>query len=214
MKKIILSLVAIFGFGAAAQAQDSGSEFGFNQGDILVEGNFSFYTRGTSGDSSDNKHNTFVIAPRVGYFLTDKLALGVGLDFGTAKNEKLSINGADVTAYKSNRFGFDVFGRYYFLEAGQRFKFYGQGKLGLDFYGIEASKGDSKQKLTKFGIGVDLGVNYFVTPKIAINFGLADVIGFSSLKPKDGKAENTFAGNFNVFNNFFDTPTFGATFKF
>ena len=59
MKKIILSLVAIFGFGAAAQAQDGG-DFGFNQGNLFLEGNVRFSSQWTAGASKSSSWLLFV----------------------------------------------------------------------------------------------------------------------------------------------------------
>ena len=53
---------------------------------------------------------------------------------------------------------------------------------------------------------------------MAINFGLANVLGFNSTKSEFPGGDETVTsgvnGNFNIFNNFFDTPTFGLTYKF
>ena len=220
MKKIILSLVAIFGFGAAAQAQDGG-DFGFNQGNLFLEGNVRFSSQWTAGANSDSKSNLFEVSPAAGYFLSDKFAVGLGLSYKAYKNIKREWDTTSEkygkvvpnASQKVSSFGFDLFGRYYLLELGQRFKVYGQADLGFDFESNQPVGGGSKDKYTTFNIGAGLGMNYFVTPKLAINFGLSDIISFNSRKPKGSDATNTFKGDFNVFNNFFTTPTFGLTYK-
>jgi len=59
-------------------------------------------------------------------------------------------------------------------------------------------------------------MNYFVTPKIAISFGLGNVINYGTSKTDQtgDKGSNEMKMNLNVFNNFFNTPTFGALYKF
>ncbi|TWI09278.1 outer membrane protein, partial [Flavobacterium cauense R2A-7] len=114
-------------------------------------------------------------------------------------------------------FGAGVFARYYFLDLGQRFKTYAEAGLGFGSQKWETN-GTETRKDSNFGLGIDLGMNYFVTEKMAINFGLANVLGFNSGKsefPGGGETKSSSVnGNFNVFNNFFDTPTFGLTYKF
>ncbi|MDD3771320.1 MAG: outer membrane beta-barrel protein, partial [Weeksellaceae bacterium] len=166
------------------------------QGNFIVEGNIGFNS--TNDKASDTKTSSFNLSPKVGYFFTDDLAVGVELDLGSSK----------INDEKTNSFGAALFARYYFLELGERFKTYGE--LGLGFASLK--QGDAKA--SGFGAGLDLGINYFVTETIAINFGLSDVLSFSSFKPKGGDAYTEFNGNINVFNNFFDTAQFGLTFKF
>lgn len=205
MKKIILSLVAVFAFGALS-AQDS--EFGFKKGNLFAEGNLKIGSTTDNSSTTEIKNNTFEFTPQAGFFLTDKFALGGGLDISTTKIKE---NGSQTK--KDTSFGFDVFGRYYFLELGQRFKVYGQGGVGLDFGSTQTRSGSDKAKYTEFGIGAGLGINYFVTPKLAINFGLSDVVSFTSKKPKNGDANNEFNVNINEFNNFFGShTTFGLTY--
>ena len=205
MKKIILSLVAVFAFGIAS-AQDG--DFGFKKGNLFLEGNLKLgsVTENTSG--TEKKTNTFEFTPQAGYFLSDKFAVGLGIGVGS---EKIKVAGNQTS--KSNNFGFGFFGRYYFLELGQRFKVYGQGNVALDFSSLQTGSGTDKAKATTFGVGAGLGINYFVTPKLAINFGLADVVSFNTTKPKDGEASNEFKVNINEFNNFFGSnATFGLTY--
>ena len=112
---------------------------------------------------------------------------------------------------ETNTFGVKAAGRYYFLDLGQRFKVYGEAGLGFD--SVSTKPGDKKQ--TNIGLGAGLGVNYFLTNSLAINFGLTDVFTVKNEKVKDVDGSTTTV-NFKVneFSNFFTTPTFGLTFKF
>ncbi|UUV20790.1 porin family protein [Paenimyroides aestuarii] len=218
MKKILLS-VAVLATSVAAQAQER--TFGFNQGDVLLEGSL-------QANSEDNKLETvktseFNFTPKAGYFINDNFAVGLGLNFGSAKIENYSDVVADRNTQKANNVGFEVFGRYYFMDL-NRFQPYGEVGIGYNSLGGEISRYDEAtsttitrdlDKTNRFGVNATLGINYFVTPKIAVNFALSNVIGFNSSKmdTPNAKATTDFYANINNFNNFFDTATFGLTFK-
>jgi outer membrane protein len=103
-----------------------------------------------------------------------------------------------------------------------RFQPYAELGIGLNTYSSERTAVINDvtttvelPKTNAFGVNATLGFNYFVTSKIAINFALSDLIGFNTVKSKAEGAEpvNNFHANINSFNNFFDTATFGLTFK-
>lgn len=212
MKKVLLSL-AVLATGVAAQAQEQ--TFGFNQGDILLEGSIqssSVKDAVTINNvEATSKETTTLFNPKAGYFINDKFVLGVELGVGSTKlTEQL---GNAQTEEKGNAFYAGVFGRYYFLDLGQRFKTYTELGLGMDNSKYTDELG-TVTKYSGFSTGLGLGINYFVTPKIAINFGLSDVLSFSTSKDKQTDATTSqFDANINVFNNFFSTATFGLTFK-
>lgn len=218
MKKIILSVAAVFAFGFA-NAQEEVKEskgFGFANGDIIVEGNLSFGSEKNDDNTTEVKTSEFSFNPKVGYFVTDKIAVGAEFGIGSGK-EETTVTGVGSTEDKMNSFGAGVFARYYFLNLGERFKTYTEAGLG---FGSTKSETDGTEnwKTSNFGVGIDLGMNYFVTENFAINFGLTDVLAFNSGKtefPGGGETKSTeFSGNFNVFNNFFNTAQFGLTWKF
>jgi len=207
MKKIVLSL-AVLALGFTAQAQEG---FGFKQGDILLEGSATYNT--TDNKQTSVKEQQFYFTPQVGYTIKDNFVAGVYFNLGTSKVDNY-LGPKDIK--KENEFTVGVFGRYYFLDLGQRFKIYGQANVGFANAKLtqETAAGKTELKGSGVNFGADLGVNYFVTPRIAINFAFANVIDYTTTKPKDGKARNDFNLNVNNFQNFFDTPTFGLTFKF
>jgi len=217
MKKIILSVAAVFAFGFA-NAQEEVKEakgFGFAKGDIFVEGQISFSSE--NNKNTEVKTNSLNFSPKAGYFLTDKIAVGLQVGLGSSKTENYTSGAESET--KTNSIDFGVFGRYYFLDLGQRFKTYTEAGLNYKTEGGESTSGGVTVKnddfnTVKFGLG--LGMNYFVTEKMAISFGLSDVLGFKTAKSdaSGAKAVNNFNADLNVFNNFFDTPTFSLLYKF
>lgn len=215
MKKVLLSAIAVFSLTFANAQEEEKKGFGFAQGDVLVEGNLMFGSNKEEAGTNEVKTNTFAFTPKVGYMLTDKVALGVELGIGSSKMEETDTGfSAEETA---NSFGAGVFARYYFLDLGERFKTYAEAGLGFGSTKWEEDSVETR-KDSNFGLGIDLGINYFVTESFAINFGLNNVIGFESGKsefPGGGETKsNSFNGNLNTFNNFFDTPSFGLTWKF
>ncbi len=170
MKKILFSAaIAVLGF-TSMNAQDD-QTFGFAEGDIIVEGNVNFYS--SKDKNTDTKNNSVTISPKVGFFLNDDLAIGANLSVGSSKTE---VSGTDTS--KFSQYGVGVFGRYYFLDIGQRFKTYTE--LGVGYMSNNNKLADVKTN--SINAGLDLGVNYFVKENIALTFGLDNLLSFSSSK--------------------------------
>ncbi|KAA5823650.1 porin family protein [Algibacter amylolyticus] len=205
MKKLlIIAAVAVFGL-SNVNAQDDAKAYGFNEGDVFLEGNIGFSS--TNDKNFDEKTNSFTIAPKVGFFLNEDLAIGGQLTFNSFKEE---VSGTDTV--DNSTFGAGVFARYYFLDLGQRFKTFTE-------FGIAYATSDNKIsdfKVNAIGASLDLGINYFVTEKIALTFGLRNVLGFTSTKADvDGaKAESNFNLGFgDVANPFSGNASFGLLYK-
>jgi outer membrane protein len=201
MKKIILTVAAVFALSFAnAQDKKEGS-FGFSEGDFYLGGKVQYNsTKNDNGVASVTETST-TLSPEAGYFLSDKFAVTAGLDI------KNTDNGVGT---KTKEFGLKLGGRYYFLNLGERFKTFTNFGLG---FGSNDNGGNGAEKTNNFNIGGGLGINYFVTSSLAIDFGLSDVLNYSTSKTGDAKA-NSLDLNANVFNNFFDTATFGLIYKF
>lgn len=227
MKQIILTVAAVFAFGfvnAQEKEVKEIKEFGFSQGNIFIEGQLNFTSsketnsfKGT--DLNEEKISTLGFSPKLGYFVDDKFAVGVSLNLTSGKTTMTDFtpNPDNVVETKNNGFGAGVFARYYFLNLGERFKTYSE--LGVGFGSTKHelnSVETSKDKTLR--VGLDLGMNYFLTKDMAISFGLTDVLSFNSNTnetPAGGESKtNSINGNLNVFNNFFNTPTFGLLYKF
>lgn len=211
MKKLLLALTLISGLAFTANAQD----FGFKKGNVLLEGNI-----GLSSNDNKNtevKKNSFTFTPKAGYFVTDKIAVGVELHFSTDKTEAYTVGAENLN--KNNIFGAGVFGRYYFLELGKRFKTYAEAEVAYGSLKNETKIGTAatvEAKANVLGFNAGVGANYFLTEKIAINAGLTNVINFSSVKADapGAKATTDFNLNAGSINNILDMATFGLTFKF
>ena len=96
MKKIILTVAAVFALTFAnAQDKKEGSE-GFAKGDLFLTGAFNY----SSTKAGDVKTDGLTLAPGIGYFLTDNVALVGALEIGSSKDAsevKTSTLGLHVT---------------------------------------------------------------------------------------------------------------------
>lgn len=211
MKKLLFTLTAVAGLTFASKAQ----EFGFQKTNFIVEGNFQ--ATSINERNTEEKFSEFNFTPKFGYFVSDKVAVGVEFAFGQEKETTTTASGESILTDKA--FGVGAFGRYYFLELGSRFKTYtelGAGYLNQQSKLKEDGSTIEDPKLNGFGANLGIGANYFLTDKIAINFAFTDVVSYGSVKADvDGaKSTSVFHANVNQFNNFFSNATFGLTFKF
>ncbi len=179
MKKILLILVATLGLTANAQT-------GFKKSDVFVEGSFS-YAKDKGADA------TYTFAPTVGYFLTDKFAVGAQVE-------------------KSNtvdKLGAGVFARCYFLNVGKDFKVFSGLNLNTNALVLDASTEDVNDFIARqnFNANLGLGVNYFVTKNLALSANLANLAGYNF-------ETESFNVGFSGVENPFNTTKFGVLYKF
>ena len=199
MKKVLFSAVALLAFGFVnAQEKSNG---GFSKGDAFVSGAFTF---GSTNDKDTKvKTNGFEIAPQVGYFLTENIAIGGKLGFGSMKEET---NGVDTEDMSGLTLG--AFGRYYFTPANQFSLF---ANLGLDYSSMKDKLADSK--VNGFNAGLGAGMNYFVSSNFSIEAGVA-VLSYTSDDNGGGSGvdktnELTFGGDWRT-----PAVSFGVNYKF
>ena len=196
MKKIILTAVALLAFGFA-NAQEEKANEGFAKGDLFVTGAFTLGSEKTG----DVKSSSFEIAPQVGFFLTENIAIGGKLGY---KADKAENAGGDT----QDDAGFTVgaFGRYYFTPA-SKFSLFAQ--LGLDYSSME-DKLATDYTEAELGLGLGAGLNYFVSSNFSIEAGVA-VLGYSSNDNGGNGADKT--NNFS-FGGDWRAVTFGVNYKF
>ena len=196
MKKIILSLAAVLAFSAAnAQDKKQGTE-GFAKGDLFVSGVVTLSNEKTG----DNKENAFLFEPRVAYFVTENIAVGAKLGFGSDKSEAGSVTTQDRTA-----FTLGAFGRYYFTPAS---KFSLFANLGFDLNNWENKLNNAKEK--EFQVGLGLGMNYFVSS----NFSLEAGVGALTYSSNDNGGNGADKTNTLSFGGDWRAVTFGVNYKF
>lgn len=197
MKKIILTAMAVFAFGFANAQDKKESSEGFTKGDVFVTGIFAFAS--SNDKENDFKTNGFEIAPQVGFFITENIAIGGKIGFSSFKEE----DNGDVEKISGLSLG--AFGRYYFTPA-KAFSLFGE--LGIDYNSTDYKSDD--YKVNGIGAGLGLGMNYFVSSNFSIEAGVA-VLGFTSEKGDYVGADSTtgfaFGGDWRA-------VTFGVNYKF
>lgn len=182
MKKVVLTAIAVFAFGFVnAQESTENSSEGFSKSDVFITGSVGY----SSTKELDSKLTKLNFSPKAGYFVTDKIAVGLALNVATYKDE----NGFDEMT-KLNIFSAGAFGRYYFTP-GSKFSVFGQ--LGFD---ITTSKTTIERidnngfnfrsvgKTNGFGVVLAPGINYFLSDHFAIEATWA-VLGYNTDK-QDG----------------------------
>lgn len=204
MKKVLLSAVAILGFTFAnAQEEATTSNGGFAQGDVFITGSFGI-TSSKAYDMNTGdllKTNGFAISPKVGYFVTENIAIGGKLGYGAAKVEVDGVPGES----KVNELTLGAFGRYYFTPANQFSLF---GDLGVDYMSTNYDSMDLKRNGINAGLG--LGMNYFVSSNFSLEAGIG-LVNFSSMKfdASGAETETSFGLGANLTN-----ISLGVNYKF
>lgn len=180
MKKVFSIFVALTVLTLSVTAQ------GFKKSDKIIEGMASY-------NKDDGNSGYYSISPTVGYFINDKIALGLNGEFSTSSNKDASNIGA--------------FGRLYFLEVGK------EGKLKVfTQLSVLSSKETTKdstgvEKTSGVGFNWGVGANYFITSRLALSTNLFDLMSYNS-------AQSEFMIGFKGVNNPLSTPSFGVLYKF
>jgi outer membrane protein len=143
-----------------------------------------------SYSKSTGTEATYGFQPTAGYFMTDRFAVGVSGDFG--KNE----DGAKTTSVSA-------FGRCYILNIGKNLMTYSQLNIGT------TSLNNSGVSTNAFGVNVGLGVNYFISPKLALSMHVADLMNYTSVE-----SNSTFTIGWTGVNNPLAASKFGVLYRF
>lgn len=200
MKKLVLTVAAVFAFGFANAQEKNESSEGFSKGDVFVTGAFTI--GGTNNKNNDEKTSSFEIAPQVNYFVTENISLGLRLGYAS---DKADVNGVDTQDDSTVSFG--AVGRYYFTPA-SKFSLFGQ--LGAEYFSTTDNLASPEFKVNGFGAGLGLGLNYFVSSNFSIEAGVA-ALEFASAKADVDGAENVTAFGFG---GDWRSVSFGVNYKF
>lgn len=195
MKKVLF-LIFVTTFSSAIYSQSTVE--GFSKGSLFAGGQVSF----SSEKFDENEARGFSFNPRIGYFLSNNLAVGVNVGFATSKEEQGVVIKSD---FSSTSFG--VFGRYYFTPAN---KFSVFGNLGANYSTTTNKTLNPDLKINGFGVSLSPGINYFISKKIAIETSIG-LLSYSTSKPDIDGAESTNSFDFNLG---LDNLSFGLIFKF
>ena len=165
-KTILLCLTA-FTFYNHANCQ-------ITKGNWLVGGNGTFSrVQNSSTASAQFKQTDFEIRPLLGYFLKDKLAIGLAPSLAYGSN---IINNSNNS---STSFSIGPFIRYYFLDTENMLNLFAQ--TGYDYYAITGKAQGKGQHLNTFSLsgGPVIYFNTSVGLEFIIAYSTAKVVGFS-----------------------------------
>lgn len=160
MKKIILTVAAVFAFGFA-NAQEATSDNGGQtaKGNLLIEANTGFAETGSTGIyfASQDGNSSYNFGVDGGYFIMDDLALKVGLGYGGFKNDD----------FDTNTLSYKIGAKYYIMS-----KF----PVGLDLTGASIKDADENPLWLGIqgGYALFLGKNVAIEPGIRYNHSLND----------------------------------------
>jgi outer membrane protein W len=200
MKKVLLTAVAVFSLTFVnAQEEKETTGVGFSKGDVFVSGAFSLTS--TNNKNTDVKTSGFEIEPKVGYFVSDKIAVGAKLGYASDKSKNAT---ADLSDDSTMSVG--LFGRYYTTPASQ-FSLFGQ--LGFDYISVKDNMSGG-MTVNGWGVAFAPGVNYFVSDNWAIEATIGN-LGYGS-----AKADVTGAKEVSAFDLSLDLRaiSFGVNYKF
>lgn len=175
------------GIFAFAQVEKGNWLFG---GSSTLEFNTSNEKIKTGGTTTDGyKYTDFDIRPQVGYFVIDKLAVGLLLDIDIDKEKYTDPD----SEYNWTSFLVGPFVRYYILDLEGLMPFaeasmaFGSGNSKTNYMGSE-----SEEKYGMFAYGFGAGATYFVTENVGVDL----FIGYANYQEKykdvedNARAEN------------------------
>ena len=175
MKKLFSIFVALTVLTLSVSAQ------GFKKSDKILEGTVS-YSKSKGSDAE------YSFSPSLGYFVSNKAAIGFTAEMGSSSEGDVS--------------NFGVYGRQYFHTVGKNILTYAQLNVGVN------NTNASGAKTSMFGAGFGLGANYFVSNRVAISAHLSDLMSYSS-----GEGTSSFSVGFRGFNNPLAMTSFGVLVK-
>ncbi len=147
-------------------------------GTLFVGGSASFSSNSSKNNQNPDityktKSTSLNFNPKVGYFITDNIALGIGINFYNSKSRFEDYDLTEQIRNKNNSIGINPFGRYYKLLS-EKVGFFGQFTLSYT-KGRGESNGNIHQKNSSFGASLAPGFVFFATPKIGIETTIGNI---------------------------------------
>lgn len=204
IRAIISQLILLLYAGTVVQAQ--GLPF---KGYIGANTSYSFQNNETSTSFSEGQN--FTINSDVGFFINDKWAMGVSL--GVQGSRHINEQGQMPDSFFNSKRNSITYGlgwqlRYYKPIIENKLFLFAQFDTGFGIGNTrnqtitEQGTFDTRSKFQEFSLGISPNLAYFISPKLAIEIGLAGLNGTYQWE-EDG-SRFTFNGGINIFN-----PRFG-----
>ena len=212
MKSVRISLIVLFSLFIVSL-----------NGQVFTGGNISLHTNGGSqndGTTTTDKTSNFNfgLSPKVGIFLSEKVAAGVAFDFEYSRSK---IPGNTEIISKSSTFGFTPFLRYYAVKV-NKFSIFGQGNIGMSFSNSNSKIGgisNDGPKITRVYLSIYPGLAYDLSDKLSLETSLNFLsLSYNNVTSKNGSdTDKTSTFNFGTgLDNIITVGniTVGAIYKF
>ncbi len=165
-KRILFTIVACFALGVLGGQVTSQGNFIIGSALGLSTAQSNISQSSSAGETSEKRPTStqFNIAPSVGYFLIDRLAVGIRMDYTL---NRVTETGADKV--KDSDLLFGPFARYYF-PIGKDIAFLLEGGFGFGNSNDQQRIGDDLQKINTniFAFGIGPGLTIISTQSIGI----------------------------------------------
>lgn len=204
MKKTALIFILSTSLFGGAMAQNKNT-VGFAKENIVVSGALAFSTSESAGTTK----NEFKLSPSVGYFISDKFALGFNFGYGASKTEtenydSLGNNIGNIVTDNNDVVEVGLFGRYYYTPS-KSFSIFNQ--IGFNY----SSSNNKLAKLRTNGFNFEFspGMNYFLSHRFSIQAQIGKVsFNSSKLDVQGAKSSSLFDIDLNL-----SAISFGLNYK-
>lgn len=158
MKKIILTMAAVFALTFANAQDKKEGGMGFGKGDLYLSGQAGF----SSTKTGDQKDDNFTLAPGLGYFVTSNVAIEGQLMFNSGTTNTGAPLADDV---KTTGIGIAAGAKYFWTPASQFSVSLG---ARLSYMSTKVDPGSNDYTTKEIGFHIPVGVNYFVSNSFAL----------------------------------------------
>lgn len=207
MKKNLLLLAIVVSCFTMAQAQVGPGLF--VGGGLGIGTSSSEVTLGSTTVDGP-KGTTFTISPAIGYFLTENVAVGVRVGYGSSK-----VTFANDDEESTSALGVELFGRYASTIGGGDFAWFLEANAGYGSLTSESVSGNTTVEgdpETILSFGIAPGLMYFPSPKFGFEASLGNLFSLVNSTLEDATDDNNkFVSNEL---SFLDFNTMGLNFGF
>lgn len=199
MKKLFLTLTTAVALTFAAKAQTE-------QGKLFLGGSVGYNYNKVNG--SDQSTQGFTIAPNIGYFISNDLAIGTSVGYGYSKNSVG--DDYDIAETKTQTFAVSPFVRAY--KGNELFKFFGQLSVPMAWGNVKDD--DIKtQSIAHYGVQLSPGLAFFPHKNVGIELSVRGLYyGNDRLKDEES-GQKVIHSSYGLSSDFF-APQLGVQFYF
>ncbi len=201
MKKLLL--IAILFAGTIVMGQEKEEKLTLKKGTWSLGGEIAFSTANSelpNISTEKNKFTSFNVSPKVGYFISSNLEIGLGSGYSYSKNEDINLNST-----KNNSYSVFPYVKKY-IPLHKNFSFFLQGEARYSVSESDYNNNLNTGSGNTFFAGIRPGIVYFFTENLAMQANIG-ALGYTTSKFKsEGVVEstsNSFSFNLNSSNLLF-----------